>query len=292
MTGTQNDPYIVDNWADFITAVGTSGAYVEFPKNLVLTADTEIVDGKLYVDDLGEPICNPVVSGLSTYYENTFILNGNDFAPEGLTSNIAFACAEFNGNGGKITNLDFGASYYFSGSNSPAIKNTSFANLISSTDRLFNNCNLKKDIVSVSLNESNATIFRLCDLDQCSTYLTTLDKTQTRTWYFISAQNNTKNCRIIIDYDSITFWLYHSTNFYLKGSITQLALDRHNAYGVVDCDVVTTVYGGENWGNDGIILVNSDKVGGSISAQYAVGVTTAQLKDASYLSSIGFPIQT
>lgn len=28
-TGTQADPYIVDTWEDFVTAVGTSGAYVE-----------------------------------------------------------------------------------------------------------------------------------------------------------------------------------------------------------------------------------------------------------------------
>ncbi|NLT08219.1 MAG: hypothetical protein GXY08_01780, partial [Ruminococcus sp.] len=30
-TGTQADPYIVDNWPDFVTAVGTYDAYVEFP---------------------------------------------------------------------------------------------------------------------------------------------------------------------------------------------------------------------------------------------------------------------
>lgn len=28
-TGTQNDPYIVSTWPDFVTAVGTAGAYVE-----------------------------------------------------------------------------------------------------------------------------------------------------------------------------------------------------------------------------------------------------------------------
>ena len=30
-TGTQADPFIVDNWPDFVTAVGTYDAYVEFP---------------------------------------------------------------------------------------------------------------------------------------------------------------------------------------------------------------------------------------------------------------------
>lgn len=34
-TGTQADPYIVDSWEDFRTAVGTSGAYVEVKPNTV-----------------------------------------------------------------------------------------------------------------------------------------------------------------------------------------------------------------------------------------------------------------
>ena len=50
-TGTQTDPYIVDNWADFVTALGTSGAYVSFPE----------------------------VGG---------VLDMNDIAPEGLSSKI------------------------------------------------------------------------------------------------------------------------------------------------------------------------------------------------------------
>lgn len=284
---------VVHNWSEFITAVGTSGAEVEFPKSLVRTTDTSVDPNKLYTDADGVVQTNVQPSDLANLYENTFILDANDYAPEGLTSNIVFACADFNGYGGRITNLNFGASYYFSGSNSPKIENTAFMNLISNADRLFYNFKLEKIIVSASLNDDYTTIFMFCDLDQCSAYLTTLNKTtHTGLWYFTSTVNNTQNCRITIDYDSVTFWLYHSTNFYLKGSVTQLALDRHNAYGVVDCNVATSVYGGENWGNDGIILVNSDKVGGSISAQYAVGVTTAQLKDASYLSSIGFPIQT
>lgn len=34
-TGTQADPYIVDTWEDFVTAVGTSGAYVEVAPDIV-----------------------------------------------------------------------------------------------------------------------------------------------------------------------------------------------------------------------------------------------------------------
>ena len=78
----------------------------------------------------------------------------------------------------------------------------------------------------------------------------------------------------------------------MTGNVKRLALDRYDAYGIVDCDVANTVDAGRNWGNSGVILVNSDKVGGSISAPYAVGVTTEQLKDTDYIASLGFPIQT
>ena len=56
-TGTQTDPYIVDNWADLVTALGTSGAYVSFP-------------------------------------EGGGVISMNDIAPEGLSSQITVSCAE------------------------------------------------------------------------------------------------------------------------------------------------------------------------------------------------------
>jgi len=44
-SGTQADPYIVDNWADFVTAAGTSGAYVEFAADTVIDMDNVAPEG-------------------------------------------------------------------------------------------------------------------------------------------------------------------------------------------------------------------------------------------------------
>lgn len=65
-TGTQNDPYIVDTWEDFVTAAGTSGAYVK-------VADDTVWDM-------------------------------NSIAPEGI-GRIYCTCAELDGNGAIIKNL-------------------------------------------------------------------------------------------------------------------------------------------------------------------------------------------
>ena len=66
-TGTQADPYIVDSWPDFVTAVGTSGAYVE------------IVPGTIW--------------------------NMNNIAPNGV-GNIYVSCADVNGHGAVIQALN------------------------------------------------------------------------------------------------------------------------------------------------------------------------------------------
>ena len=104
-TGTQNDPFVISDWADFITAVGTSGAYVEFPKSLVRTSDSTVDPNKLYTDSSGIVQTNVQPSDLPNLYENTFRLDANDYAPAGLAATIEINCASINGNGATIINL-------------------------------------------------------------------------------------------------------------------------------------------------------------------------------------------
>lgn len=44
-TGTQADPYIVDTWADFVTAVGKSDVYVECAEGTVWNMNDIAPDG-------------------------------------------------------------------------------------------------------------------------------------------------------------------------------------------------------------------------------------------------------
>lgn len=87
-TGTQADPYIVDTWPDFVTAVGTSGAYVK------------------------------VTPGLTW--------NMNEVAPDGI-STITINCASINGGGLKILALR-ATGYLLTIYRATTIRNISFLN--------------------------------------------------------------------------------------------------------------------------------------------------------------------
>ena len=67
--GTQADPYIVDTWADFVTAVGKSDAYVECAEGAVWDM--------------------------------------NDIASEGISAEVNINCKSVEGNGVTVKNLFF-----------------------------------------------------------------------------------------------------------------------------------------------------------------------------------------
>lgn len=129
-TGTQADPYIIADWSDFITAVGTSNAYVEFPKNLVRTADREVHPNKLYVDANGIVQTNVQPSDLPNLYENTFVLDANDNTDlrGGFTQYIAFYCNSLNGFGGYIKNAYSTAAELFAFDHACDLSNIAFLN--------------------------------------------------------------------------------------------------------------------------------------------------------------------
>jgi hypothetical protein len=102
-TGTQNDPFIPNTWDDFVTAIGTSEAYVELPIVPIKTKDEHIMNGKLYFDSQGNRIQSPVESELSDYYENDFKFDMNVVNPLGVL--IGFNNCHVNGNGASIVNL-------------------------------------------------------------------------------------------------------------------------------------------------------------------------------------------
>ena len=101
--GTQANPYIPNTWDDFVTAIGTSEAYVELPIELVKTSDDRVRNGKIYFDSQGNQIAAPIQSELSNYYENNFKFDMNMVNPLGVL--ISFNNCHVNGNGASIVNL-------------------------------------------------------------------------------------------------------------------------------------------------------------------------------------------
>jgi hypothetical protein len=78
-----------------------------------------------------------------------------------------------------------------------------------------------------------------------------------------------------------------ANNSYITGSVTAPLKIVDSVYTVIDIETpqITASHSGQS-----NTLANSDKC--SNISSYLTQVTTAQLKNAAYLSSIGFPIQT
>lgn len=302
-SGTQVDPYIVDTWADFFDKINISAStYVEFPKQLALTTDTEIVEGKLYVDSDGNVIVNPVVSELNTYYENSFYLDANDYEPEGW-SDYKNCKAHFNGRGAKIKNiyiktpLAYGI-FRCSGSTSRAeFIGVNFENIFIDCvgTILFDSCNLNSCIFSIGTKGSfyflsggagetkkNAIYIKIYPSVTGQIYLNGIDPPHTFCFN-----------RIILDMpntQSMNLFINNAHDCLIQGEFNNesgsyLFLQR-SKYMVVDCENTYVTAGS---GLAGICIANLGKVVGVMGG--VTGVPEDKMTDVTYLDGIGFPIQ-
>lgn len=291
----------VHNWPEFITAVGTSGAEVEFPHDstyLRKTPDTSVDPSKLYVDVNGIVQTNVQASDLADLYENTFCLDANDYAPEGLSSPISIVCASINGFGGGIVNL--------ASSSATVITAYSFVNF---TGIAFLNARCTNAYFFVSSRSGGWGTVSKCiftgrmDGEQTSRFI----------WaslvHFVScafnvqlygssqfAQNNEGRydwldfnyCRINTEdhrAGSTYAYPYRIINSIWTGSYNDYIAPSSYDYTVYDLECPSIQ--GNNSAVVTYIFVNSEKC----ASTNGVKVTTAELQSASALAAKGFPIQ-
>jgi hypothetical protein len=297
----------ITDWASFITAVGTSGAEVEFPKNLVHTIDTDVDPNKLYTDANGVVQTNVQASDLANLYENTFVLDANssDGFPEGLTTSIAINCASLKGFGGTIINLSSNGVNIFETKSGTNIDGIAVLNVSCK------NCNFMRS----TWNGTKGTISHFinsgrCDAGDANYYLRATNKIFSQCAFTVelfnyarltyddySSHSTFSYCRFnTIDNRTIETGTgypdqFTMSNCYFTGNFNKdlsISMEAgYTDYTVIDVD--GQVVGAVNSSTGGYVFVNSDRatIGG-----FVVGVTTAQLKDAEYLASLGFPIQT
>ena len=81
-SGTQTDPYIVDNWNDLISVINHIGVYIEFDNN----SENKIIDmSKIYPMGIGNISCGFkslngngwIIKNIYCPYENLFLNNNN-----------------------------------------------------------------------------------------------------------------------------------------------------------------------------------------------------------------------
>lgn len=255
-SGTQADPYIVDNWADFLTAATIS-----------TDTYTEFVEGT--------------------------VIDINDVQPEGFSSALSLA-GHIDGKNSVIKNLvvndQYGRIFDVSGLD---MKNISFLNMRGSKkifERLMSTSSLTlykckfsgrldnpDDIIYMSRGSCSRCSFTLeihgsgnvrfnWDSDYSVQYCR-IDISGTNTGNYISI-GNVSNCYVTGK---------HSTKIEVYGSTNVV-------------DFTAPAFESDNFASN--ILVNSDKCASITQQAGTYPVTTAQMKDASYLASLGFPIQT
>lgn len=233
-TGVQGDPYIPETWDEFVSAIGTSDAYVSLP-------------------------------------EGGGIFDLNDFALKNLIIDIN--CKQINGNGWSIKNI-FNVQFYFS-SYKVKVYDLNFlnfyidreVNLFNGNETEFHNCKFSGIIACTYFPFYNVY------LNGCSLHCMQVGTAHK----LFSSYSECTFCNIIIDHSktqrtSIDMELNGDYNFYehyiKEGVATTVTIDGKASI----------------WHKNGDGGLVSDTQGNTYS------VTEEQIKDTSYLLSIGFPI--
>lgn len=312
-TGTQNDPFVPQDWDDFVTAIGTSGAYVELPIVPIKTKDEHIMSGKLYFDSTGNRIQSPIESELSDYYENGFILDANAYAPTGIRLN--FNGVTLNGNGASIINCyvpNDTCGLRFKNSN---IKNINFLNFYSESNDYsgFITPSGGGDRLLTENVQFSGFITRgsFCGVNGMPAFKsTTFSITFGTSASFINnpLNGNDKYYQFcLFDFYGSPSQLFGSTygnkilNCKMTGTLKGVTNSSHPLFpsdgssttNVIDMDVTeyqNATFNYNNGNSHNPYIINTDKIASETTHVGITGVTTQQLQDAAYLRNIGFPV--
>ena len=279
-SGTQADPYIPTTWAEFVTAIGTSSAYVSVPEGTVWDM--------------------------------------NEIQPTGYSSAIEWKALRVDGNNAQIKNLYFYSTgrFIMPNANYAAIYNIKFLNFLIEDSALvdtsayynysvpFYSCSFSGKLINGALSKSNSgndnnrqISFRQCSMNLELSGNSAIFNTYSNSNYFsVNAQNcnlkvsgtstRTNTCQVKMQN---CLWTGDMpTNLWLQGYTNDFS-----QYNIFDANIgASRTVTGTTWAMRGNI-VNSDKIvsGATVDSAYS-RVNSAQLRDASYLASIGFPIAT
>lgn len=285
-TGTQADPYIVDTWADFVTAVGKSDAYVECAEGTVWDMNDIAPDG---------------INSRINIYAKSISGNGAIIKKTYFTSNGSF----FFANSTSVTGVDFLDSLIESGTfiyraGAATFQECRFSGIIQDSTFFYNTANSSAYIKRSSINLQFQGNSLLC----CGYYVgngiggrpiicqncnVRLSGSSTNSSTITSYDSNYK-------YNLITFenCLISGVNpfKYLYVSWAWSSGTYSSKYSVFDivCSSGQFVTNAPRYSSIVNCIINSDKLNGATVDTAIKKVTDDQLHDASYLQSIGFPI--
>lgn len=265
-SGTQTDPYIVDNWEDLKAVSVTKGVYVRLDPD----AESKVMDINETSDALG------------------------------LQENLLFY-ANIEGNGWEIRNLCTGG--YDIRTSGNTLTDLSFVNLISGALRVFwgsvfcTNCKfsilfVKKPVLSVPNGASKFT--------GCAMHLYFLNTPDSVVFY---GNTTLSYCDIVLDgsvkglslldYGRMENCRVTGQLQLNSGDLTLGSYNKYTAYNVIAVAVTGSGQVLSKYASDTLCLVDTELIADGITIALLdnwVGVTTAQLQDAEYLmNTLHFP---
>lgn len=287
-TGTQADPFVVDNWPDFVTAIGTADAYIEFPDG----------GGVIDLNDIAP-------TGIPEISVSCKSIKGNDWIIQNL---YCKGHAGFITQYGKYVNIDklYFLNFYFDDEGKQVKNGTIFGN--SGSDRqgyYFSECQFSgimnctyynSDVYKRNSLFAQDNYWLKCRVIRCSInvkldgYALLLSGSS-----YVHNDNRIEYCHIKVS-GSSPLWT-------IDGDYRNCLIS-----GVSDANTFDVIRGSSNFnvinadfsdadsfeciGRSGAVnLINMDLLpnGATIGTGF-IGVTTEQLHDAAYLASLGFPI--
>lgn len=279
-TGTQNDPYIVDNTADFLEAVEQSDVYVQLVSDIDAAAD-----GYEYI---------------GTVTVNALSLNGNGFAIRNATfqpgnNDVCFSAVNVNSVWQDISFLDCsvkpsGTSAWFIAGNNNSFSGMKLSIQVQplSNFTLFNVANVSNCAADITMNGGSIIILHYANSLSNSTFFI-------RGSYSFghAIQGNSgayaiqaKNVGIVFD-----GYLPSGTTCYIGNYVTFVGC----YFAIADS---ATIPGGQglsislgqySTGGQNVVFSVGSGVSDSVTTPSAYPrLTTAQMKDAAYLQSIGW----
>ncbi|MDE5558353.1 MAG: hypothetical protein K2J32_11825 [Ruminococcus sp.] len=266
-SGTENDPFIVDNWTDFRTIdTNSTEIYVRW-------ADAE-----------------------------NKIIDFNNILPEGFSETVNIP-AHVDFNGWTLKNFHSTANYYSfycSSASDAMIENLILENFyINSSNLFYGSTLLKNCIISGMVQyDGNAYVFNGCGLKNCSLNIKTnaASFTLMSGSGFSSPKSQITNSDVILDIScsSSNASVFNSLikNSRISGKIRsdnqKITIGASSSMSnIFNLETNAPLY----YQGYGISVYNSDFAQKSSDSNKSfIGVTSEQLKNAEYLYSIGFPI--
>jgi hypothetical protein len=313
-TGTAADPYRPETWEEILQCTTADYVYTVFPVKVssTPTQDTTVKPWKKYFDASGNAISEPKTSEIKNYYENTFLVDLNDYYPNGIPTAGIYLKGFVDGNGATIKNAHYdGDAHAMIMSNADSKGKITYLNF---TDFYFKATRRGATLIGVRTDAADNGTFSGEAFYGCQ-FSGTLSSTDVDycaitqcgyTGYIKSCAYNVKAISRGCNLDTGNYVAQHrSCNIvyeaaygaqmalvgcYVEGSAHELNIYSKSSQpsntSILNF-TADTITGTRTYQN--MILVNTDRYSGTLPTGF-IGVTDEQMKDAAYLSSIGFPI--